>query len=160
VGPTSFAGATSLAEAPGFAPGPGGATVISGLVVDIGETTIPFSPIFIAPWGTIALSLASLTSLGTIAKSRLDFNSFTLLHATVTSPARSLLNLISVPVEFSSCPVSLSPFLRVSSSLTSGSFFAAGSTGFLAALCASPERAVKSKRERVAANVCCLGPNE
>ena len=99
----------------------------------IEETTrIPFSPIFIAPWGTIALFLASFTSFGTTAKSRFDFNSLTFSHFTVTSPARSLLNLISVPVEFSSCPVSLSSFFRVSSSLISGSFFAAGFSVFLA----------------------------
>ena len=124
---------------------------VSGLVVETGETTIPFSPIFIAPWGTFALSLASFKSLGTTAKSRLDFNSLTFSHFTVTSPANSVLNLTSVPVEFRSSPVNLSPFLSVSSSLISGSFFASGSTGFSADSLRRPERAVRSKREKVAA---------
>ena len=67
-------------EAPDFASASAGTALISGLVVDTGETTIPFSPIFIAPWGTIALFLASLTSFGTIANSRLDFKFFTFSH--------------------------------------------------------------------------------
>ena len=145
--------------APGFPLAAAGAPAASGLAVDRGTTRIPFSPIFIAPWGTIALFLASFTSFGTTAKSRFDFNSLTFSHFTVTSPARSLLNLISVPVEFSSCPVNLSSFFRVSSSLISGSFFAAGFVGFLAVLCASPERAVTNKSDRVTARVCRFRPN-
>ena len=96
--------------------------------------------------GTAALSLVSLTSFGITANSRLDFNSVTLFQATVTSPARSLLNLISVPVELRSCPVNLSPFFSVSSSLISGSFLVSGVTGFLAEPCASAERVPKSAK--------------
>src|ERR1700735_2204153 len=81
------------------------------------------------------------------AKSRLDFNSLTLAHRTVTSPARSLLNLIASPVEFDSVPVSLSPFLKINSSLIAGGslFNLAGAFAATCAMAAVPEKNVRRK---------------
>src|SRR3978361_1268376 len=112
-----------------------------------GETVTVFSSKRMAPWGTDALFLESLILSGITAKERSDFSSLIASHFTVTSPARLLLNLISEAFELSNSPVSVSPFVRVNTSLISGLFTSADFLPFTTTPCATPSEVVSSTKE-------------